>query len=173
MDNRGDEKAEKGTKRECSSGVVWVRACVCVFPWVALCTYVCVCVCVCVRASVGVLLRDIFNSVCQLLSSPSARDVRGKLGNISVHPSFQYIYTLTDAKMKQMCAHTHSHRQEQKLAVADLSHSAPVTSLKVRETITITYNRTSFGMGGKSCLLKLHTHNVNNFTEYSNSFSSV
>lgn len=73
-----------------------------------------------------------------------------------------------------MCAHTHSLRQEQKLAIAELSHAAPATSLKVRETITITYNHTSFGMGGgKSCLLKTHTHNVNNFTEYSNSFSSV
>lgn len=60
-------------------------------------------------------------------------------------------------RCKQMCAHTHSHRQEQKLAVAELSHAAPAMSLKVRGTITITYNHTSFELGGKSCLLKHHT----------------
>ncbi len=52
--------------------------CVCVASWVAVC--VCVFMCVCEG---GVLLRDIFNSVCQLPSSPSARDVGGKLKNTS------------------------------------------------------------------------------------------
>lgn len=87
-----------------------------------------------------------------------------------------YTHSLTQRR-KQMCAHAHSQRQEQKPAVAELSHAAPATSLKVRETITITYNHTSFQLGGKSCLLKphthRHTHNVNNFTEYSHSFSPV
>lgn len=47
MDNRGDEKAEKGTKRECSLGVVWVRACVCSLG--SLCAHACACVRACMR----------------------------------------------------------------------------------------------------------------------------
>lgn len=51
----------------------------------AVCVHVCgegdSCVAVCVHMCVGVLLRDIFNSVCQLLSSPS--DGGGKLRNVS------------------------------------------------------------------------------------------
>lgn len=73
-------KKIRETQRECSAaGCVCVFVCVnvCVASWVAVC--VCLYVCVCV----GVLLRDIFNSVCQLLSSPPARDVGGKLKNIS------------------------------------------------------------------------------------------
>lgn len=69
------------TQKRVFSSRLCVRECMCV------CTIVKVCVCVCgllgYSVCVGVLLRDIFNSVCQLLSSPSARDVGGKQKNIS------------------------------------------------------------------------------------------
>lgn len=82
MHKRGNEIDERDTKKESSAvGCVLESVCVCV------CTIVKVCVCVCgllgYSVCVGVLLRDIFNSVCQLLSSPSARDVGGKQKNIS------------------------------------------------------------------------------------------
>jgi len=66
MHKRGNEKDERGTKTKCSAvdcelKCVFTSACecVCVASWVAVC--------------VGVLWRDIFNSVCQCLISLSKR----------------------------------------------------------------------------------------------------
>lgn len=70
-----------------------------------------VCVCgwglLCCRVCVGVVLRDIFNSICHRLSSPLARDIKGKLETFPILLSFKFKHIYLCAGI-HICAHLYS-----------------------------------------------------------------